>query len=139
MSIPCSPFVVRAKPGNRLPISITGAIAGLLHIRRRPPRRAGKPLESLELFRTALIAGGAQQSRWRGAQVEPVLPSEPQTKRSERAALRCDVRVTRGNSPLAVGDGDATEAGMQILLIAACTLAVIWIIVLWGSRYFGPR
>jgi hypothetical protein len=31
------------------------------------------------------------------------------------------------------------EGGMQIILIAAVTLAIIWIIVLWGSRFFGPR
>lgn len=29
--------------------------------------------------------------------------------------------------------------GMQVLLIAAGVLAAVWIIVLWGSRYFGPR
>lgn len=30
-------------------------------------------------------------------------------------------------------------ANMEILVIAAATIAVVWIIVLWGSRYFGPR
>lgn len=29
--------------------------------------------------------------------------------------------------------------GMEILLVAVVVLASIWIIVLWGSRYFGPR
>jgi len=29
--------------------------------------------------------------------------------------------------------------GMQVLLLAAGVLAAVWIIVLWGSRYFGPR
>jgi hypothetical protein len=35
----------------------------------------------------------------------------------------------------------AGQAGgnMEILVIAAATLTVVWIIVLWGSRYFGPR
>ena len=28
---------------------------------------------------------------------------------------------------------------MEILLIALCVLAAIWIVVLWGSRYFGTR
>jgi len=28
---------------------------------------------------------------------------------------------------------------MQILLIAFCTLAAIWLVVLWGSRYLGPQ
>ena len=28
---------------------------------------------------------------------------------------------------------------MEILLIALCVLAAIWIVVLWGSRYFGSR
>jgi hypothetical protein len=31
------------------------------------------------------------------------------------------------------------EMGMQVLLLAAGVLAAVWIIVLWGSRYFGPR
>jgi len=25
------------------------------------------------------------------------------------------------------------------LIIALCFLATIWILVLWGSRYFGPK
>jgi len=29
--------------------------------------------------------------------------------------------------------------GIQVLLLAAGMLAAVWIIVLWGSRYFGPR
>ncbi len=29
--------------------------------------------------------------------------------------------------------------GVEILAVAACVLASIWIIVLWGSRYFGPQ
>jgi len=29
--------------------------------------------------------------------------------------------------------------GIEVLAVAAATLAVVWIIVLWGSRYFGPR
>jgi hypothetical protein len=29
--------------------------------------------------------------------------------------------------------------GIQVLLLAAGVLAAVWIIVLWGSRYFGPR
>jgi hypothetical protein len=29
--------------------------------------------------------------------------------------------------------------GMEILVVAVVVLASIWIIVLWGSRYFGPR
>jgi hypothetical protein len=29
--------------------------------------------------------------------------------------------------------------GSEILLIAVGILASIWIIVLWGSRYFGPQ
>jgi hypothetical protein len=39
------------------------------------------------------------------------------------------------------GRPDARENGMgiEVLAIAAATLAVVWIIVLWGSRYFGPR
>jgi len=29
--------------------------------------------------------------------------------------------------------------GIEVLAYAAATLAIVWIIVLWGSRYFGPR
>jgi hypothetical protein len=48
---------------------------------------------------------------------------------------------SREEAPISLSprDGDETEVWMQILLIAACTLAIVWIIVLWGSRYFGPR
>jgi hypothetical protein len=31
------------------------------------------------------------------------------------------------------------EHDMQILLVSFCAIAVIWLIVLWGSRYLGPR
>jgi hypothetical protein len=31
------------------------------------------------------------------------------------------------------------EDEMQVLLIAFCTIAAIWLIVLWGSRYLGPQ
>ncbi len=29
-------------------------------------------------------------------------------------------------------------SGVTVLVTALVTLAVIWILVLWGSRYFGP-
>ena len=29
--------------------------------------------------------------------------------------------------------------GIEVLAVAAATLAIVWIIVLWGSRYFGPQ
>jgi len=29
-------------------------------------------------------------------------------------------------------------SGISVLGSAIATLAVIWILVLWGSRYFGP-
>jgi hypothetical protein len=29
--------------------------------------------------------------------------------------------------------------GIEVLAVAAAVLAAIWIVVLWGSRYFGPR
>jgi len=28
---------------------------------------------------------------------------------------------------------------MELIIIALCFLATIWILVLWGSRYFGPK
>ncbi len=41
----------------------------------------------------------------------------------------------------AIKSRDVREVGMgiQVLAIAAAAIAIIWIIVLWGSRYFGPR
>ena len=48
----------------------------------------------------------------------------------------------RGNASLpAPSRRDETEEqmGMQVLLLAAGVLAAVWIVVLWGSRYFGPR
>jgi hypothetical protein len=29
--------------------------------------------------------------------------------------------------------------GIQVLVVAAALIAIIWIVVLWGSRYFGPQ
>jgi hypothetical protein len=29
-------------------------------------------------------------------------------------------------------------SGVAVLVTAIVTLVVIWILVLWGSRYFGP-
>jgi hypothetical protein len=29
--------------------------------------------------------------------------------------------------------------GIEVLAVAAAVLAIVWIIVLWGSRYFGPQ
>jgi len=29
--------------------------------------------------------------------------------------------------------------GIQVLAVAAAIIALIWIVVLWGSRYFGPQ
>jgi hypothetical protein len=29
--------------------------------------------------------------------------------------------------------------GIQVLAVAAALIAIIWIVVLWGSRYFGPQ
>ena len=29
--------------------------------------------------------------------------------------------------------------GIEVLAVAAAVLAIVWIVVLWGSRYFGPR
>jgi hypothetical protein len=33
----------------------------------------------------------------------------------------------------------AREATMQQLFIALACYALIWSVVLWGSRYFGPK
>jgi hypothetical protein len=29
--------------------------------------------------------------------------------------------------------------GIEVLAVAAAVLAFVWIVVLWGSRYFGPQ
>jgi hypothetical protein len=49
----------------------------------------------------------------------------------------------RGNTNrfrLACGrDETEGDMGIEILAVAAGVLAAIWIVVLWGSRYFGPQ
>jgi hypothetical protein len=35
--------------------------------------------------------------------------------------------------------GNGREDEMSTAIIALVVLAAIWTIVLWGSRYFGPR
>jgi hypothetical protein len=76
-----------------------------------------KPLESLNSF----FQNGPAAARARWLASTPKLPYDwrPKTKKPQGRAAR--------------------EDGMGILVFAACTLAVVWIIVLWGSRYFGPR
>ena len=29
--------------------------------------------------------------------------------------------------------------GPGILIAAVCVIAAIWVVILWGSRYFGPQ
>jgi hypothetical protein len=45
------------------------------------------------------------------------------------------------SSPFAfsIDRGGKTEVEMHVLPIAAVLLVGVWVIVLWGSRYFGPR
>jgi hypothetical protein len=33
----------------------------------------------------------------------------------------------------------SSEDEMQILLVAFCSIAAIWLVVLWGSRFLGPQ
>jgi hypothetical protein len=35
-------------------------------------------------------------------------------------------------------EGDMMISGATVLFAALAILVVIWILVLWGSRYFGP-
>jgi hypothetical protein len=37
------------------------------------------------------------------------------------------------------GQRSTGEHDMQILLVAFLAIAGIWLVVLWGSRYLGPR
>jgi len=37
------------------------------------------------------------------------------------------------------GKTDMMLTGWGILILAICVIAAIWIVVLWGSRYFGPQ
>lgn len=30
-------------------------------------------------------------------------------------------------------------AGPEMLIVAAVAIGAIWLVVLWGSRYFGPQ
>jgi hypothetical protein len=38
-----------------------------------------------------------------------------------------------------LGGRNKREDAMQALFISVGILAVLWIIVLWGARYFGPQ
>jgi hypothetical protein len=33
----------------------------------------------------------------------------------------------------------AMVGGPAVIVVAAVVLAAIWVVVLWGSRYFGPQ
>jgi hypothetical protein len=48
--------------------------------------------------------------------------------------IRACAKATRPH-----GDEAMMLTGPGILLMAACVFAAIWIVVLWGSRYFGPQ
>jgi hypothetical protein len=37
------------------------------------------------------------------------------------------------------GQSGEDEMGIEVLLLAFGVYATIWLLVLWGSRYFGPR
>jgi hypothetical protein len=77
---------------------------------------AGKPLESLIVF-SGLAAAACARGAW-----------------CRRASC-----PTIGNINCRSTGNREAGMGIEILAIAAATLAIVWIIVLWGSRYFGPR
>jgi len=38
-----------------------------------------------------------------------------------------------------MGETDMMLDGTSILVAALIIIAAIWVVVLWGSRYFGPQ
>jgi hypothetical protein len=78
----------------------------------------------------------------RGVEAEPVLRSIPKMRKPNAPGHGEEFEPPRGNTnllpPSRRGETEE-EMGIQVLLLAAAVLASIWIIVLWGSRYFGPR
>jgi len=111
--------------------------ARLLHICARRDAGLGKPLQSQGFFS---VAGGRStpvrnRHGRRGVAGQAVLPF-PNHKARTRGAFASRTGPLE-DAPIPLWG--ATEAGMQILLIAAATLVVVWIVVLWGSRFFGPR
>lgn len=55
--------------------------------------------------------------------------------------MRCrTIWFAKKQSSCRGGDGGKEEeAFMQMLVITVCILVAIWIIILFGSRFFGPR
>jgi hypothetical protein len=54
-------------------------------------------------------------------------------------ARPCALAYHRSDRAPAPGPALEDEMGIEVLAVAAVTIAVVWIVVLWGSRYFGPR
>ena len=60
---------------------------------------------------------------------------------AREAAKKSDHIQGKHQSSRRSGGADEMEGdmGIEVLAVAAAALAAIWIIVLWGSRYFGPQ
>jgi hypothetical protein len=83
-----------------------------------------------------------------GSAAECAAQSAAYHRRTKRTESRYASRDKRLAVKRAGQGGDKTirrtrrgclEGKMQILLVAFCTLAAIWLVVLWGSRYLGPQ
>jgi hypothetical protein len=75
---------------------------------------------------------------WRRGASCPTIGAE---KREDNAPSMTPQRPGRATEiiSLSAGESEETEIEMQVLIITFGLLAAVWIIVLWGSRYFGPR
>jgi hypothetical protein len=98
---------------DTLAVRLTGTALNYCTGARSSAGRNAKPLESLILFFFGKLKDGL--AAWRQSGSCPTIDT--------------------------IKSRDVREVGMgiQVLAIAAAAIAIIWIIVLWGSRYFGPR
>jgi hypothetical protein len=90
-----------------------------------------------------LFSGGAGPATWPpGVAPERKLsyhPSQTRAAASRRLHASLQYPRQREREPFAAMPRGDREGGMEILLISAGVLAAVWIVVLWGSRYFGPQ
>ena len=102
---------------------------------RLPP----KLLKTLFLFSTAW-PGREPGETARGLAAKAGLPS---AKRSQDSDTRIGEEFGSPREEARPADwrqsGKEGDMGIEILAVAAAILAAIWIIVLWGARYFGPQ
>jgi hypothetical protein len=92
-----------------------------------------------------LLAEGAREGcrrRGIGKQAVPAIDAEAQSNsKSDQCGLALPNDPDHEETIILPqpGGGEEKEAFMQMLIITVCILVAIWIIILFGARFFGPR